>query len=131
MKIEKSEISEADVIDHCCSNLYNKKYAYISCVDLHETDIEIYKKWLLECEVLNQDYFFMFIETGEEYKQLVGCSSFRIANLYDSSVFVMNTTSLREFELESILSRWYKSADHFLISGAINRIFKQLTQSDI
>ena len=131
MKIEKTIFPEETTVEYCIRNLRNKKFAYLSHITLHTTDIEVYNKWLLDCEVLDQDYFFMFADSDAEYKQLLGCSSFRIAELYDSKVSIINTETLQEFELEEMLARWYKSSDHFLISGIIANTFKRITESDL
>ena len=131
MKIEKTALPKEATVEYCIRNLRNKKFAYLSCVTLHATDIGVYKNWLLDCEILNQDYFFMLIDSGTEYKQLLGCSSFRIAEFYDSKVSVIGTESLQEFELEEMLSRWYKLSDHFLVSGIIENIFKKITERNL
>ena len=124
MDIKKAEFSESVVCDHLINNVYNGNYKYISCVKLYKCDINKFKNWLSDCENLNQDYFFMFTETSNNYRLLCGCSTFRIAEFGNSTVSAINMNNTTEAELKRIFYFWYKYCRCFVISDSVNETIK-------
>lgn len=126
MKINKSISEDDKIIRYCMENLKLGNFRYMTYIDVHESDVEIYKDFLSDYDVLGQQYFFMYFETDKEHKLLCGCSSFKIKSLYDSTALEIPYDAMDEDDIRKIIAEWVKNCSHFYISGIIDRLFEKM-----
>lgn len=117
IKVEKSKLDVEKYLSHCIRQRFLGNMSYFSEVKLHETDIGVYEDWLQCCEECGFDYFLIYIETNEEYKQLCGFSEFRIFDMYDSTAVSHDFPEEDEEELiRCFFSQWTEKGSYFIIS---------------
>lgn len=126
MKIEKGKIPEETVAEYFIRSIVSGNCKYFSYIELHKTDEKIYIEWLHDCETVNQEYFFIYIDSEEEYTILVGCSSFKIVQLYDSKVHNIDLSAKSDEEIKETVLTWVKFCSGYFVSGSVQHITDEI-----